>query len=261
MAGNSNGDFTLQLWSFLRPTRARTRIPWDSSIRGGSHVQARSRAAPCSRRRGCRDDGEHLRQETTENAKPFTWSRRDACSSSVHRRGGPEPIATPGIWLAFDPDFIRNHYQSADLAFGSLTISDEWRASGVHDESCSGEDGEVHVGVYDDHMGLNASEMPFSSPIDVERIAWGTVIEPPSVTSAQATELEGREGTTATFRDSFGCGMRATTTIKQIEWRAASAIRIMCSSSIRHGGCPHQARTASTGNTACSPWLTTAGTD
>ena len=115
----------------------------------------------------------------------------------------PEPIATPGIWLAFDPDFIRNHYQSADLAFGSLTISDEWRASGVHDESCSGEDGEVHVGVYDDHMGLNASEMPFSSPIDVERIAWGTVIEPPNVTSAQATELEGREGTTATFEGFF----------------------------------------------------------
>jgi hypothetical protein len=115
----------------------------------------------------------------------------------------PEPIATPGIWFAFDPDFIRNHYQSADLAFGSLTISDEWRASGVHDESCSGEDGEVHVGVYDDHMGLNPSEMPFSSPIEVERIAWGSVIEPPNVTSAQAAELEAREGKTATLEGFF----------------------------------------------------------
>jgi hypothetical protein len=56
----------------------------------------------------------------------------------------PEPIATPGIWFAFDPDFIRHKYRSADLAFGTFTVSDEWRASAVHDENCSGEDGEVH---------------------------------------------------------------------------------------------------------------------
>jgi hypothetical protein len=118
-------------------------------------------------------------------------------------RAAPEPIATPGIWFAFDPDFIRSRYQSADLAFGSLTVSGQWRASPVHEESCSGEDGEVHVGVYDDHMGLDPAETPFSSPIDVERIAWGTVIEPPNVTPDEAAELEKREGTTATFEGFF----------------------------------------------------------
>jgi hypothetical protein len=111
----------------------------------------------------------------------------------------PEPIATPGIWFAFDPDFIRNRYRSADLAFGSFTISSEWRASGVHDENCSGEDGEVHVGVYEDHIGLDASELPFSSTVQDERIAWGTVIEPPNVTTAQSNELKKLEGTTVTF--------------------------------------------------------------
>jgi hypothetical protein len=60
----------------------------------------------------------------------------------------PEPIATPGIWFAFDPDFIRNRYRSADLAFGTFTVSDEWRVSLKHGETCSGEDAEVHVGSY-----------------------------------------------------------------------------------------------------------------
>lgn len=103
----------------------------------------------------------------------------------------PEPIATPGIWFAFDPDFIRNRYRSADLAFGSFTVSDEWRASAIHDENCSGEDAEVHVGAYEDHLGLDATEIPFSSPVQGERIAWGTVIEPPNVTTTQGNELAG----------------------------------------------------------------------
>jgi hypothetical protein len=111
----------------------------------------------------------------------------------------PDEISTPGIWFAFDPDFIRNRYRSADLAFGTFTLSEEWRASAIHDENCSGEDREVHVGGYEDHLGLDDSEIPFSSPVHSERIAWGTVIEPPNVTTAQGNELEKLEGTTATF--------------------------------------------------------------
>ena len=67
----------------------------------------------------------------------------------------PEPIATPGIWFAFDPDFIRNRYHSADLPFGSFTVSEEWRASAIPRRKCSGEDAEVHVGAYEDHLGLD----------------------------------------------------------------------------------------------------------
>jgi hypothetical protein len=116
----------------------------------------------------------------------------------------PEPISAPGVWFAFDPDFIRNRYRSADLAFGSFTISQEWRASAVHTpEACSGDDGEVHVGVYEDHMGLDSTETPFSSPVEGTRIAWGTVIEPPNVAPTQGIELEKREGTTVTFDGYF----------------------------------------------------------
>jgi hypothetical protein len=32
----------------------------------------------------------------------------------------PEPISTAGIWFAFDPDFIRNRYRSADLPSAPL---------------------------------------------------------------------------------------------------------------------------------------------
>lgn len=78
----------------------------------------------------------------------------------------PERISTPGVWFAFDPDFIRNRYRSADLAFGAFTVSEQWHASAIHDESCSGEDGEVHVGVYEDHLGLAKAETPFSSPVE-----------------------------------------------------------------------------------------------
>jgi hypothetical protein len=111
-----------------------------------------------------------------------------------HRNRSPRP----GVCFAFDPDFIRNRYRSADLAFGSFTVSEEW-PSGRHDESCSGEDGEVHVGAYEDHLGLETTETPFSSPVEGNRIAWGTVIEPPNVTATLANELEKREGTTVTF--------------------------------------------------------------
>jgi hypothetical protein len=75
----------------------------------------------------------------------------------------PEPIAPPGVCFAFDQDFIRNRYRSADLAFGSFTVSEEW-PSGRHDESCSGEDGEVHVGAYEDHLGLETTETPSRVP-------------------------------------------------------------------------------------------------
>ena len=111
----------------------------------------------------------------------------------------PEPISTPGVWFAFDPDFIRARYRSADLAFGSFTVSDEWRVSLKHGETCSGEDAEVHVGSYEDHLGLADTEVPFSSPVDGERIAWGTVIEPPNVTAAERSELKKLEGTSTTF--------------------------------------------------------------
>jgi hypothetical protein len=40
---------------------------------------------------------------------------------------------------------------------------------------------------------------PFSCPVQAERIAWGAVIEPPNVTSAERSELKKLEGTEVTF--------------------------------------------------------------
>jgi hypothetical protein len=37
----------------------------------------------------------------------------------------PEPISTPGVRFAFDPDFIRNRYRSADLALVLPLLVDE----------------------------------------------------------------------------------------------------------------------------------------
>ena len=111
----------------------------------------------------------------------------------------PEPISTPGLWFAFDPDFIRARYRSPDLAFGSFTVSDEWKISSIHGENCSGEDAEVHVGVYEDRLGLTDAEMPFSSPVLDERIAWGTVIEPPNVSPGEHKQLKELQNTPATF--------------------------------------------------------------
>jgi hypothetical protein len=62
-----------------------------------------------------------------------------------------------------------------------------------------------YVGAYEDHLGLRTTETPFSSPVEGNRIAWGTVIEPPNVTATQANELEKREARPSRSRAISAC--------------------------------------------------------
>jgi hypothetical protein len=84
-----------------------------------------------------------------------------------------------------------------------------------------------YVGAYEDHLGLRTTETPFSSPVEGNRIAWGTVIEPPNVTATQANELEKREARPSRSRAISACGMRATSMTKVTAGPADLAIRII----------------------------------
>jgi len=129
---------------------------------------------------------------------------------------GPEPgaaSAPPGggggddegesVWARFDSDFIQKHF-SNDLAFSSVTFDEQWRAGPRHAMSatkisCSGTDGEIHVGAYERYIAFGATEKPFSRLSNQSTIAWGLVAEPPNATNDEWNTLKALEGTRITF--------------------------------------------------------------
>jgi len=101
-------------------------------------------------------------------------------------------------WFRFDKQFIAARYPE-DSAFGSLTASN-WARSAVHPVSCSGKDGEVHIGVFDPAIQLKTDEKPISSPAEGEAPGWGVVAELPNVRLGSGDEeLDKLKGETVAF--------------------------------------------------------------
>jgi len=97
-------------------------------------------------------------------------------------------------WFRFDKTFIQANYP-VDVAFGRLTIEDLYAASALHDVGCSGDDGEIHVGVYDADIAVPGNQRPISRPVGSPPGGWGVVIEPPNATSKDANFLNAFEKT------------------------------------------------------------------
>jgi hypothetical protein len=103
----------------------------------------------------------------------------------------------------FDHDFVQTHFPG-DLAFSSVTLDGQWRASSRHSLSdtklsCSGTDGEIHIGAYEDAIDLPTNQRPFSRLAGLPTVAWGLVAEPPNATADDSTLLKDREGSRITF--------------------------------------------------------------
>jgi len=105
------------------------------------------------------------------------------------------------VWFRFKKSFIESRYPT-DVAFGSIEVSDLWKVGPAHyikNPTCSGTDGEVHLGVYEEDLDWPGSSETFSFPVGNDKVAWGLVIEPPNVTAADMTALRAIEKTPATF--------------------------------------------------------------
>lgn len=132
----------------------------------------------------------------------------------VRRHPGAIPGTGPGpapdshheggaVWARFDHTFVERHF-AGDLAFSSLTFDGQWRASLPHRMpqnkiSCSGDDGEIHVGAYEGHVEFASNEQPFSRLDSEQTVAWGIVAEPPNATNDDSDVLEDLEGSRVTF--------------------------------------------------------------
>src|SRR5262245_17981273 len=97
-----------------------------------------------------------------------------------------QPAST--TWYSFDKQFITANYPQ-DSAIGSLTVNG-WRASSeTHRRLCSGDDGELHIGVTLQGIELAASQMPLSTPLNELDTDWGIVMELPNAAQGNGKKL------------------------------------------------------------------------
>jgi hypothetical protein len=117
----------------------------------------------------------------------------------------PSPAAEGGIrWFKFNQSFITSHY-SSDGAFGSIATGTKWHpAKNIHAISCGGEDGELHIGVLDTNLQLEADQMPQSAPANKKDPSWGIVAELPYASIGDGpAELKDADGEAVTFHGYF----------------------------------------------------------
>jgi len=135
--------------------------------------------------------------------RTFVRRHAGALPSSAPPSPSSATAAVGGVWIRFDPEFVQKHF-GGDLAFSEITFDGQWRAGPLHNMpankvSCSGKDGEVHLGAYESSVELDGSERPFSRLVDQPTVAWGLVAEPPNATRDDAELLESLEGSRVTF--------------------------------------------------------------
>jgi hypothetical protein len=84
-------------------------------------------------------------------------------------------------WLHFSKAFIESLY-GGDSAIADLVVKPNGAqpASKVHPRSCSGDDGELHVGIRNDDLVLPGGARPPSLPETEDDPDWGIVSELPN---------------------------------------------------------------------------------
>jgi hypothetical protein len=83
-------------------------------------------------------------------------------------------------FFSFDTDFIEAQYPN-DSAISRLQTRQFARAKNAHSIECSGNDGELHIGVLLADIVLPAGQNPSTSPVVAGDPGWGIVAELPNV--------------------------------------------------------------------------------
>ena len=101
-------------------------------------------------------------------------------------------------WYKFSKKFISAHYAS-DSAFGSITAASWSPASSTHSISCSGNDGELHIGIPE--SAIQADSHPLSAVAEASQDdpGWGMVAELPNAAMGGMDELDAAKGNALTF--------------------------------------------------------------
>jgi hypothetical protein len=102
-------------------------------------------------------------------------------------------------WYKFSKKFISDHYAS-DSAIGMVGAANWKAAQSVHPVSCSGNDGELHIGIPEAGIQTNGSH-PVSALAEsaAEDPKWGMVAELPTQAKESPHELDALNGTALTF--------------------------------------------------------------
>lgn len=83
-------------------------------------------------------------------------------------------------WLRFSKTFVQSHY-AADAAVGEIVVAADGAqpAKTVHKRSCSGDDGELHIGILNESLSPSNAKAPSFSELSNDD-AWGLVAELPN---------------------------------------------------------------------------------
>ena len=88
-------------------------------------------------------------------------------------------LPAQAAWFRFSTAFIGSHHVNGE-AFSTVGGT-KWTRSALHDISCSGKDGEVHIGAFETDLDPPSSEAPVSGPGDGSNDPeWGVVAELPN---------------------------------------------------------------------------------
>jgi hypothetical protein len=154
----------------------------------------------------CRTDAADVRRYTSGLVRHAHWNKPlhpiAILAVAVVVSGAISAAEADLKWFRFDKTFIQAKYPT-DVAFGRLTIEDLYAASALHDVGCSGDDGEIHVGVYDADIAVPGNQRPISRPVRSPPGGWGVVIEPPNATSKDASFLNAFEKTSPRPRQTW----------------------------------------------------------
>jgi len=81
-------------------------------------------------------------------------------------------------WYGFDKTFVSTNY--SDSAIGDLSFKNFHPAKDVHDNSCGGKDGELHIGMRLPEVNLPNGQMPLTNGPGGNDPNWGLVAELPN---------------------------------------------------------------------------------
>jgi hypothetical protein len=92
-------------------------------------------------------------------------------------------------WFKFKKSFVQQNF-FPDSALGELAVSSIHPAKQVHQISCGGDDGELHIGIAEtDIERAGTSGLPVSAHAEEVDSHFGIVAEPPNASSALASVL------------------------------------------------------------------------
>ncbi len=106
-------------------------------------------------------------------------------------------------WYKFSKKFIADHYAS-DSGLGTVTATQWSPAGSPHSISCSGNDGELHIGIPESAIQTTGTH-PISANAESNQDdpTWGMVAELPNANDGGWDELQAIEGSPVTFSGYF----------------------------------------------------------